>query len=73
VKATVDDRSIGCGLCAEMCPEVFEMGQDELAHVKADPVPAEGEQTCQTASLPEERRPDDPTGGECCAGGRPRL
>lgn len=33
-----------------MCPEVFEMGQNELAHVKADPVPAEAEQTGQTAA-----------------------
>lgn len=24
----------GCGLCASTCPEVFEMGDDNIAHVK---------------------------------------
>lgn len=27
------DLCIGCGLCAELCPEVFEMRDDDLAHV----------------------------------------
>ncbi|MDI9441504.1 MAG: ferredoxin [Firmicutes bacterium] len=27
------DLCIGCGLCAEICPEVFEMGDDDLAYV----------------------------------------
>lgn len=33
------DRSgcIGCGLCAETCPEVFGMGDDGLAEVIAEP------------------------------------
>ncbi len=31
---TVDpDLCIGCGLCAEICPEVFRIGDDEQAHV----------------------------------------
>ena len=31
---TVDsDLCIGCGLCTEICPEVFEMGDDGQAHV----------------------------------------
>jgi ferredoxin len=30
---------IGCGLCAETCPEVFAMAQDGLAEVTADPTP----------------------------------
>ena len=25
----------GCGLCASSCPDVFEMGDDNLAHVIA--------------------------------------
>jgi len=25
----------GCGLCASSCPEVFEMGDDNVAHVKS--------------------------------------
>lgn len=27
------DLCIGCGLCTEICPEVFEMGDDGQAHV----------------------------------------
>lgn len=37
MKATVDhDLCIGCGICASMCPEVFEMGDDGLAYVIAE-------------------------------------
>jgi ferredoxin len=43
MKARIDENCTGCGLCPEICPEVFEMGDDGLAHVKAETVP-EGEQ-----------------------------
>lgn len=34
MKASVDhDLCIGCGLCESICPQVFEMGDDGLAHV----------------------------------------
>ena len=43
MKTIVDpDLCTACGLCADSCPEVFEMG-DEVAEVIADPVPADQE------------------------------
>lgn len=33
----------GCGLCAASCPDVFEIGDDNLAHVKA--------QTCEDCDV----------------------
>lgn len=36
-KITIDDSlCTGCGLCAANCPDVFEMGDDSIAHVIAD-------------------------------------
>jgi len=36
MKATVDlELCIGCGLCPTICEEVFEMGDDDLAHAHA--------------------------------------
>jgi len=36
VKISVDkDKCIGCGLCASLCGQVFEMGSDGKAKVKA--------------------------------------
>lgn len=28
-----EDACIGCGVCESLCPDVFEMGDDDLAHV----------------------------------------
>lgn len=51
MKATVDrDLCIGCGLCAEMCPEVFEMGDDMIAAVIVDVVPAGSEEKASDAA-----------------------
>ena len=50
MKATVDQETcIGCGLCAEISPAVFEMGEDDLAKVKVDPVPAAAVDDCREA------------------------
>ncbi|HEY4761287.1 MAG TPA: ferredoxin [Thermoguttaceae bacterium] len=51
MKALVDpDLCIGCDLCADLCPEVFEMGDDGKAHVKTDPVPSKFELDCKEAA-----------------------
>ena len=42
------DMCTGCGLCVDICPEVFEMEED-LAVVIADPVPVEAVGACREA------------------------
>jgi ferredoxin len=50
MRVTVDeDTCIGCGLCVEECPEVFEMNDDK-AHVKVDEVPEDVKESCKDAS-----------------------
>jgi ferredoxin len=42
LKAIVDaSLCIGCGLCADVCPEVFRMMEDGYAHPIAEQVPHE--------------------------------
>ena len=51
MKVTVDaDTCIGCSVCNEMCPEVFEMGDDDIAVVIVDEIPAEHEEVCRQAA-----------------------
>ena len=36
-KVTIDKvLCTGCGLCASLCPDAFEMGDDNIAKVKGD-------------------------------------
>ncbi|MDD2363994.1 MAG: ferredoxin [Eubacteriales bacterium] len=42
MKAYIDrDGCISCGLCEEICPEVFRIADDGLAEVIVDEVPEE--------------------------------
>jgi ferredoxin len=50
MKVTVDEETcIGCGLCSETCPEVFEMSDDK-ATVKVNKVPENAIKTCREAA-----------------------
>lgn len=44
MKASIDrDGCISCGLCEQICPEVFRMADDGLAEVIVDEIPEEAE------------------------------
>ncbi|MBC8546003.1 ferredoxin [Clostridiaceae bacterium NSJ-31] len=43
------DGCIACGMCVEICPEVFHMADDGLADVHQNPVPEEAEEGVVTA------------------------
>ncbi len=45
----VNDDCSACGICEDICPEVFELG-DEKAEVKVNPVPSEHEESVREAA-----------------------
>ncbi|MFH1221038.1 MAG: ferredoxin [Candidatus Eisenbacteria bacterium] len=50
MKAVVDkDLCTGCELCAQTCPDVFEMEGDTVS-VKADPIPSGMEDCAKQAA-----------------------
>jgi ferredoxin len=49
MKVRIEDTCVGCGLCCDTCPGVFEMGEG-IAVVKVDVVPPELEATAQQAA-----------------------
>ena len=51
LKARVETFCVGCGLCAEACPEVFELPEGaEAVRVKASEVPVGAEEACRQAA-----------------------
>lgn len=49
MKAIVTDDCISCGVCPDVCPEVFELPDGEKARVIVDTVPAELEAKAHVA------------------------
>ncbi len=50
MKAEVNqDTCIGCGLCAATCPEVFEIGDDSLAHASKNEIEPENTEQAEDA------------------------
>lgn len=49
MEVKVNDDCSACGICEDICPEVFELG-DEIAEVKANPVPAEHQDKVREAA-----------------------
>lgn len=51
MKATIDaDLCTGCELCVTTSPDVFEMGDDNIAKVKVGEVPAGAEDSVKEAA-----------------------
>ena len=46
----MSEDCIGCGVCEGTCPDVFEVGDDGLAHAIVDEVPAASEADAQAAA-----------------------
>ncbi len=50
MKAQVDlDLCIGCGICPDVAPQIFEMGADDKAYVIVDPIPEALHAACRDA------------------------
>lgn len=49
MKARITEDCVACGLYVDVCPEVFEMG-DQFAQVKTADIPAEFEKAVRQAA-----------------------
>lgn len=43
-------KCIGCGACTAVCPKVFDLDDEGIAIVIANPVPSEEEESTQEAA-----------------------
>lgn len=51
MKASVNrELCIGCGLCAEICPDVFEMDDESIAQVIVAVIPGDAEEAAKEAA-----------------------
>jgi ferredoxin len=51
MKAIIDgSMCTGCAVCSDTCPAVFAMGDDNIAKVIVDDVPADAAQAAQDAA-----------------------
>ncbi len=46
----IADECTACGICEDICPEVFEMGDEDVAVVKVNPVPEEHQEAVREAA-----------------------
>lgn len=49
MEAHVNEECIFCGLCADLCPEIFQLG-DESAFVTQKEIPEELQDCCREAA-----------------------
>ncbi|MGD2174926.1 MAG: ferredoxin [Candidatus Brocadiaceae bacterium] len=49
MRVEITEDCIACGLCVDICPEVFDMG-DEFAELIVDEVPEEYEEAVRDAA-----------------------
>ena len=49
MKVQIEDNCTACGLCVDMCPDVFQIGLD-IAEVVSDEVPSEFEDAVSQAA-----------------------
>ncbi len=51
MKASIDESTCtGCTICADIAPDAFAMGDDGLAHAKAEEIPAAAEDSAKEAA-----------------------
>lgn len=51
MKVKIDESTCtGCGVCSDSCPEVFKLGDDNIAKVIVDEVPAGKEDAVREAA-----------------------